>query len=72
MSLATELIPGEKAMIVRYSDEKVAGKLISMGMMPGSQFIIIRKPPFGGGYYVMIDGVNLALRENEVKSIVVG
>ncbi len=72
MSLATELIPGEKAMIVRYSDEKVAGKLISMGMMPGSQFIIIRKAPFGGGYYVMIDGVNLALRENEVKSIVVG
>ena len=72
MSLATQLVPGEKAMIVRYVDEKVAGKLISMGMMPGSQFLMIRMAPFGGGYYVRIDGVNLALRENEVKSIVVG
>ena len=72
MSLATKLLPGAQAMIVRYNDEKVAGKLISMGMMPGSLIVMIRKAPFGGGYYVRIDGVNLALRENEVKSIVVG
>ncbi|MFZ4542552.1 MAG: FeoA family protein [Saprospiraceae bacterium] len=72
MSLAIQLVPGEHAMIVRYSDEKVAGKLISMGMMPGSQLMMIRKAPFGGGYYVRIDGINVALRENEMKSIVVG
>ena len=72
MSIATQLLPGAHAMIVRYNDEKVAGKLISMGMMPGSKILMIRKAPFGGGYYVRIDGVNLALRENEVKSIVVG
>jgi ferrous iron transport protein A len=72
MPLANTIKIGEEAMIVRFEDEKVAGKLISMGMMPGSSFQMIRKAPFGGGYYVKIDGVNMALRASEVSKIIVG
>ncbi len=72
MPLAATLAIGEQAMIVRFEDEKVAGKLTSMGMMPGSSFQMVRKAPFGGGFYVKIDGVNMALRACEAAKIVIG
>lgn len=72
MPLAIHLRLGETAMIVRFDDERVASKLTSMGMMPGSDIQIVRKAPFGGGFYVKIDGVNMALRASEISKIVVG
>lgn len=72
MPLVTKLRMGERAMIVRFEDECIANKLISMGMMPGAELEMVRTAPFGGGFYVKIDGINLALRSNEAQKIVVG
>ena len=72
MPIASTLKMGEEAMIVRFTDEKIEGKLTSMGMMPGSTLMMIRKAPFGGGFYVKIDGVNIAMRLYEMQQIIVG
>lgn len=72
MPIAITLKSGDSAMIVRFDDEKVARKLTSMGMMPGSMLQMVRKSPFGGGFYVKIDGLSIALRANEINKIVVG
>jgi ferrous iron transport protein A len=72
MPSANNLRLGEQAMIVRFTDEKIEGKLTSMGMMPGSTLQLVRKAPFGGGFYVKIDGVNIAMRTYEIQQIVVG
>jgi ferrous iron transport protein A len=72
MPSANNLRLGEQAMIVRFTDEKIEGKLTSMGMMPGSTLQLVRKAPFGGGFYVKIDGVNIAMRAYEIQQIIVG
>jgi Fe2+ transport system protein FeoA len=67
--LATGLSFWQNGIIIGFSDEKIAQKLLSMGIMLGNQIKLIRKSPFGGVFYVKIDGVNIALRENELKGI---
>ena len=54
-----------------FSDDRMASKLLSMGVLPGSQIRIVRIAPLHGGYYVQINGLNIALRVNEAESIIV-
>ena len=42
--------------LVSYNDDQIASKLMSMGLLPGAELIIIRKAPFGGGFYIKIIG----------------
>lgn len=56
--------------IMRFTNETLAGKLLSMGVLPGSRFELVRRAPFGGGWYVKVDNLLLALRREEVESIV--
>jgi ferrous iron transport protein A len=63
---------GEIGIVSYILDENVACKLISMGVTPGSTLQIIRKSPFGGGYYCKVsESMNIAIRKEEAKSILI-
>ncbi len=64
-----DLKPNESACTIAFSDPALAGKLTAMGVLPGTRIEMVRKAPFGQAYYVKVDGVRLALREEEAASI---
>ncbi len=61
----------QKSTILHFSEESIEKKFISMGIVPGSRIEIMRKAPLGGALYAKIDGLIIALRNSEAKSIVV-
>lgn len=60
---------GEYGVIDKFLDQAVAGKLLTMGVLPGSTIKVVRKAPFNGGLYLKINGYNMVLRQNEAASI---
>jgi len=69
-SLLSAIKVGGTGKIARFKDELIAGKLMTMGVLPGSFVKVIRKAPFKGGLYLKIDGYNIALREEEAANII--
>jgi ferrous iron transport protein A len=69
-SLVSQLKEGHSGKIQGFTDEILAGKLVTMGILPGSQVKVIRRAPFKGGFYLKIDGSNMVMREQEADSIV--
>ncbi len=59
----------ESAMALTFSDSELACKLTAMGFLPGARVEMVRQSPFGNAYYVKVDGVRFALREEEAASI---
>lgn len=53
-----------------FTNEQYAGKLIAIGIVPGSRLEVIRKAPFGGSWYVRVDRQCIALRKQELACIV--
>lgn len=61
---------GSSGLVSHFTNERVAGKLLSMGVLPGTLVRMIRKAPFGGTCYIKADNILLALRKDEACSIV--
>ena len=59
----------ESAKALAFSDSELACKLTAMGVLPGARIEMVRLSPFGSAYYVKVDGVRFALREEEAASI---
>jgi|JI10StandDraft_1071094.scaffolds.fasta_scaffold3810151_2 Fe2+ transport system protein FeoA len=59
----------ESAKALAFSDSELACKLTAMGFLPGARVEMVRHSPFGSAYYVKVDGVRFALREEEAASI---
>lgn len=68
-SPVTALKTGHTGKITHFTDDIVAGKLMSMGVLPGSRVRVVRIAPFNGGYYLQVDGSNMVLRTQEAGSI---
>lgn len=64
------LTSSSKKIISHFTNDQVAGKLMSMGVLPGSQIELVRKAPLGGGWYVRVDRQIIALRKKELDCIV--
>lgn len=64
-----ELKSHESARTISFSNPALAGKLTAMGLLPGARIEMVRSAPFGAAYYIKVDGVRLALREDEAASI---
>ena len=56
--------------IAHFTDDLIAGKLMTMGVLPGSMVKVVRIAPFHGGLYIKIDGSNMVLRQKEAEKIV--
>lgn len=61
---------GDKGFVSHFLNPKIASKLLAMGILPGSVIQMIRKAPFGGGCYIKVDNLLIALRKNEAGTIV--
>ena len=61
---------GSRGIVVQFMDNTIAGKLMTMGVLPGSEVKVIRKAPFKGGLYLKVDGSNMVLREKEAEAII--
>lgn len=59
----------ESAKTLAFSDSELACKLTSMGFLPGARVEMVRHSPFGDAFYVKVDGIRFALREDEAASI---
>ncbi len=66
----TETKPGTQGTVSHYTNDDIGGKLMAMGILPGSQITLVRKAPLGGGWYVKVDNFYVALREKEASSVV--
>ncbi len=66
----TTLKVGMQGKIAYFIDDIIAGKLITMGILPGSMVHVVRKAPFKGGIYLKIDGGNIVLRYQEAATII--
>ena len=62
---------GQTGIIDRFQDERLAAKLLDIGVRPGSRLTIVRRGPLGGSWYVKIDRHCLALRRHELKCILI-
>ena len=61
---------GHIGTISSFTDDYIASKLMTMGVLPGSSVQLIRVAPFKGGYYLKVDGMSMVVRETEASSIV--
>ncbi len=68
-SAVTQLKEGNGGRITHFTNDRIAGKLMTMGVLPGSSLRVVRIAPFNGGYYLKVDGMNLVVRNDEAESI---
>lgn len=61
----------EVARVITFSDEHLAGRFMSMGILPGATLQVMHIAPLAGGVYVKIDGHNVVLRKEEADTIIV-
>jgi ferrous iron transport protein A len=60
---------GHGGRITHFTDDHIAGKLMTMGVLPGSKLQVVRKAPFNGGYYLKVDGMSIVVRSDEASNI---
>ena len=61
---------GSEGCVSHFTNECFACKLMAMGVLPGTTIKLLRRAPFGGGCYIKVDNMLLALRKAEACSIV--
>lgn len=60
---------GDHGIVAHFTNDQMAGKLMSMGMLPGSNVQVVQKAPFKGGFYLKVDGNCIAIRNTEAENI---
>ena len=62
---------GDLGAVVRFTNDMIANKLMSMGLMPGSSVRLLRKASLGGTFYIKANNrFYLALRKQEAECII--
>ena len=69
MRTVKDLKKGEFGTIERFLDETISCRLLRLGILPNAQITMVRKAPFGGAYYLKLNGLNIAVRDSEANSI---
>ncbi len=64
-----QLKVGTGGRITHFTDDRIAGKLMTMGVLPGSRLRVMRIAPFKGGYYLKVDGMSIVVRNDEASFI---
>jgi len=65
----SELKPGQKAIIKRFTNTETFLKLMEMGCVPGENILLEQIAPFGDPISVKVAGYSLSLRINEAAAI---
>jgi ferrous iron transport protein A len=64
-----DLKVNESAKTISFADQALACKLTSMGFLPGTRVVMVRRAPFGHAFYIKADGIRMALREEEALNV---
>ncbi len=67
-TLAT-LKPGESGSVTLLDEGSYTCKLLNLGLLPLAKVTMVRKSPFGGAYYIKLERHQLAVREEEARTI---
>lgn len=69
---AADLHPNETSHIVRFEDMIIAGKLMSMGILPHAQIEMVRRNALGQTLIFRINSrFKIALRRDEAQTIII-
>lgn len=69
---ASALLPNESSRIIRFEDMVIAGKLMSMGILPNAQIEMVRRNALGHTLIFRINNrFKIALRRDEAQTIIV-
>jgi Fe2+ transport system protein FeoA len=69
---AHQLHPNETSRIIRFEDMVIAGKLMSMGILPHAQIEMVRRNALGQTLIFRINSrFKIALRKDEAQTIIV-
>ncbi len=60
---------GQCGRLVRIHDPRVASRLAVMGILPGSRVCVMQVKAWHSGYYLKMDGRNIALRAREAAAL---
>ena len=60
---------GAVGFIGKFTDDEIAQKLMSMGLLPGTRIELVRRAPLGGGCYIKADNLLIALRTQEAARV---
>lgn len=68
----SDLKPGEKAVIVKVvGTGSVRRRMLDMGLVKGTEIVVIRRAPLGDPIEFRLKGYNLSLRKEEAKNVFV-
>jgi len=68
-----QLQVGDEARISSFKDvpEAYRNRLMSLGLTPGTPFVVQHRAPFGDPVAILIRGFRLSLRSHEAKGLLV-
>ncbi|WP_300602013.1 FeoA family protein [Niabella sp.] len=69
--LLSDLRPGQRARIQKFTTEEIFLKLMEMGCLPGEEIEIIKVAPLNDPISISVAGYTLSLRLDEARFIVV-
>jgi Fe2+ transport system protein FeoA len=69
MATLRDLKPGERGAITGYADDDPPGRLLEMGLLPGTVVEIVRLAPLGDPIDLKVRGFHLSIRRHEAARI---
>ncbi len=70
MTNIEQLKVGDKARISGFEGDKAyRQKLLAMGLLPGTEFVLSRRAPLGDPIEIEVRGYSLSLRQHEAKAL---
>lgn len=61
----------ESARIKYFTNSSIACKLLTVGIIPDAQVVLVQRAPFGGAVSIKLGETVIAIRDKEAKSIIV-
>ena len=71
MTTLADLEPGAKAVVTGFADGDIPGRLLEMGLLPGTPVEVVRLAPLGDPMDVRVRGYHLSLRRHEARLVTV-
>ncbi len=69
MPTLASLKPGESAFVTLLDEGSYTCKLLNLGILPKAKVTMVRQSPFGGAFYIKLEGHQLAVRTEEAETI---
>ncbi len=64
-----DLKPGEHGTVIGYTDDDPPGRLLEMGLLPGTSVEVVRLAPLGDPIDLKVRGFHLSIRQHEAVRI---